>query len=87
LEISVADCLALFFEYEYEYIFKMVLITELYVKNYFCSILLLLKKTSFQICFNQVSLRCRHLGVNTQAQTREKERAKWQTATGILKFR
>jgi hypothetical protein len=51
------------------------------------------KKTSFQTYFNQVSLGCRHSGVNTLAQTtvgekkeRKKREALLQPAAGILKF-
>jgi hypothetical protein len=59
--------------------------------------LLLLRKQVFKLNFSQVSLGYRHLGVNTQAQTRgeKKERKKsrgvgrWgvaQPAVRILKF-
>jgi hypothetical protein len=34
------------------------------------------KKTGFQIYFNQVSLGCRHSGINTPAQTRKKKKEK-----------
>jgi hypothetical protein len=56
------------------------------VKNYYSILLLLFRKTNFQTYFNQVSLRCRHSGVNTPAQTRGKKRGEAQPAAGILKF-
>jgi hypothetical protein len=57
------------FTHEYVNILRTVLII-VNVKNItlFCGYFL--RKTGFQSYFNQVSLRCRHSGVNTPAQTR-----------------
>jgi hypothetical protein len=78
------------FTHEYVNILRTVLII-VNVKNItlFCGYFL--RKTGFQSYFNQVSLRCRHSGVNTPAQTRrggekEEKGGGLQPAAKILEF-
>jgi hypothetical protein len=62
----------------------MVLVIEIVISALFYYYLNR-KKNSLQTCFNQISRRCRHSGVGLRLE--EKERARQQTATGILTFR